>query len=304
VIAGARWSQDDKDLSLRRVYEDVPNGVAPADTYALSDGSHPPGLGVIDYGDYAARAQLNWKPIEDALVYLAYNRGIKGGNWSFDTLGAIGDAELKHKPEKLNAYELGFKSEWLGGAARVNAAVFYYDYQDYQTFSLVGLTPQVANSDAQARGGEIELALAPLSNLYVGLGASFIDSTVDTVPDVFGGTLEAEFPSAPAASVNALVRYEWDVSGGSLAAQVDGRWNDELYLEGTNSEVSLESAYAVWNASVSYSSPGDRFTLTAWCRNVGDEAYRIYNLDLGLLGFVQQVYGPPRQFGLTAAIKW
>jgi iron complex outermembrane recepter protein len=304
AIVGWRRSQDDKELDLRRVYEDVPNGIAPSDTYNIHDGSHAPGLDTIDYGDYAARAQLNWRATDDTLLYVAFNRGIKGGNWSFDTLGAIADENLKHRPEKLNAYELGLKTELLDGRARLNSAVFYYDYTDYQTFSLVGLTPQVANSDAKAHGGELELTILPVAGWYVMLGAAWIDSEVDAVPDVFGGTVPAEFPSAPKFSVNALARYEWSVPAGSMAAQLDGRWNDRQYLEGTNSEVSAEPAYAVVNASLSYTASGDQFEVSLWCKNLGDKAYRIYNLDLGQLGFVQQVFAPPRQVGMTASYKW
>ena len=44
--------------------------------------------------------------------------------------------------------------------------------------------------------------------------------------------------------------------------------------------------------------------LTAWCKNLTDEEYRLYDLDLGLLGFVEQAYGPPRQFGVTVSYHW
>jgi iron complex outermembrane recepter protein len=39
-------------------------------------------------------------------------------------------------------------------------------------------------------------------------------------------------------------------------------------------------------------------------KNFTNEEYRLYNLDLGLLGFVQQVFAPPRQFGVSAAYHW
>ena len=191
------------------------------------------------------------------LLYLSWNRGIKGGNWSLDPLGGVADADLKHGPEKLQAYELGLKTDFWGGKARLNTAAFYYDYKDYQAFSLVNLTPQVTNSDANAHGGEIELTLSPTNGLTFLVGAAFVDSKVDAVPTVFGApTVEAEFPLAPKTSLNLLGRYEWPAFGGSLAAQVDGHWNDDQFLEGTNSEVSSEPSYSVWNASLSWASDG------------------------------------------------
>ena len=182
--------------------------------------------------------------------------------------------------------------------------MFYYDYEDYQAFSLTGLTPQVTNSDATASGGELELFLSPGNGFDVILGASFIDSEVDFVPAVFPntGTTDAEFPNAPSTSLNALVRYAWPALDGEFAVQADGKWNDEQFLEGTNSAVSVQDSYAVFNARVSYET--DNWTVAAWVKNVGDEDYLLYNLDLGLAGFIEQVYAPPRQWGVTLSYNW
>jgi iron complex outermembrane receptor protein len=303
VIVGGRWSQDDKDLEMRRVFEDVPEGIAPEETFNIRNVAIP-GIDTIDYGDYAARLQLNWRPMDGTLLYASYNRGIKGGNWSLDPLGAVADENLKHKEEVLNAYEIGVKTDLFDGAARFNAAAYYYDYQDYQAFSLVGLTPQVTNSDATSHGGEIEIVATPITGLDLMLGVAFIDSKVDAVPDVFGGTVEAEYPTAPPVSLNWLGRYEWPAFGGFLSAQVDGTWNDDMFLEGTNSEVSLEPSYYVWNAHVGYKTGDERILIDVYCKNFTDEEYRLYNLDLGLIGFIEQVFAPPRQAGITVTYNW
>ncbi|HKQ84898.1 MAG TPA: TonB-dependent receptor [Steroidobacteraceae bacterium] len=304
LIAGARWSHDDKDLDLRRVYADVPAGIPPTETFNIHDVPIP-GVDRIDYGDYAARVQLNWKPIADHLFYLAFNRGIKGGNWSLDPLGSVANEDLKHGPEKLLAYEIGWKADLFGGLARLNTAAFYYDYRDYQAFSMLAVTPQVTNSDAKAHGGELELTLAPTEGLLFSLGAAFIDSEVDAVPNQFGGVVrDAELPNAPAVSLNWLGRYEWPALAGSIGVQVDGRWNDDQYLEGTNAQVSHEPSYAVWNASVSYRTADEKIRLAAYVKNFTNEAYRSYDLDLGLLGVMQEMYAPPRQYGASVTYRW
>jgi iron complex outermembrane receptor protein len=303
LIAGLRWSQDDKDLEMWRIYEDLPGGIDPVEVFNINDVAIS-GINTIDYGDYAARAQINFRPTDEQLVYVAWNRGIKGGNWSIDPGGGVADEDLQHDEEVLQAFELGWKSEFWNGAARLNAAAFYYDYKDYQAFSLVNLVPQITNSDADASGGEIELTMTPIDSLYLAFGASFIDSTVDAVPTVFGGTVEAEFPNAPGTSLNMLARYEWPAFGGSFGVQFDGKWSDDQYLEGTNSEVSFESAYSVWNAMLSYTSGDERFAATLYSQNLFDEEYRLYNLDLGLLGFIEQAYGPPQKVGVAVRFSF
>jgi iron complex outermembrane recepter protein len=303
LIGGLRWSQDDKEIAMLRVFQDVPQGVPPTEVFNIA--SVPiPGIDEIDYGDIAARLQLNWALTDDTLLYASFNRGIKGGNWSIDPLGAVANADLKHDEEVLHAYEIGSKTTFAGGRARLNAAVFYYDYDDYQTFSLIALTPQVANSDATAYGGELELSLSPTDRWEFGLGLALLDSEVDAVPNVFGGTVEAELPTAPSFSVNFLGRYEWPALGGLMSAQIDGNYNGDQYLEGTNSAVSFEDAYSVWNARAGYKTEDGRWSLALWVKNFTDEEYRLYNLDLGLLGFIEQVYAPPRWFGGSVEYRW
>ncbi len=301
LIAGLRWSDDSKSIDLSQVYAESDAGIAPTEVFNIANVPIDD-IDEIEYDDYAARLQLNYTMDSGTLVYGSWNRGIKGGNWSIDPLGVVAlvdPANLKHQQEVLYSYELGFKSQndW----ARLNSAVYYYDYNDYQAFSLLELTPQVTNSDADSWGGELELTVFPAEGLDLLLGVAYIDSSVDAVPDPFGGLNEAEFPNAPEWSVNSLARYQWDMPGGTMAAQVDGVWNAEQYIESTGSQISEEDAYLVWNARLSYTTADEAWEFAGWVKNAGDEQYRLYNLDLGLLGISQEVYAPPRWYGATVS---
>jgi iron complex outermembrane receptor protein len=309
AIGGLRWSQDNKKIKFTTLgfnMEDqgVPNGGVLFD-YAEQIAANPEFAGgdKIDYGDIAARAQLNYKPHEDLLFYASYNRGIKGGNWSPSPSVTL--ADFRHKNEVLDSYEVGMKSTIAPGT-RLNIAAFYYDYHDYQAFSLTNLQPQVANSDATVKGAEIELFSRPMENLDIGLGAAFLDSNVDFVPAVFPGTgtTDAELPQAPHVSFNALARYTVPMSVGTLAFQMDGRYASKHFLEGTNSDVSFQKGYAVGNGSISLTSPDQRWQGTLWVKNFTNSKYKVYNLDLGLIGFVEQMYAPPRQFGGTLRFSY
>ncbi len=305
LIAGLRWSEDDKDLEFGQFYEESGAGIARSEVFNIANVAIKE-IDSVEYEDYAARLQLNFTTADGTLIYGSINRGIKGGNWSIDPLGGVAagsPANLKHDEEVLYSYELGLKTE-LAEWARLNTSIYYYDYDDYQAFSLLGLTPQVTNSDADSRGGEIELTLTPTENLDVMLGLAYIDSEVDAVPDVFGGTVKAEFPNAPELSVNLLARYQWAALNGNMAFQVDGVWNDDQFIEATNSQISAEDAYLVWNARLSYTSAEETWKVAAWVKNGGDEEYRLYNLDLGLLGISEEVYAPPRWAGITASYNF
>ena len=318
-IVGLRWSQDHKKIKFRTIGfhlveldEEgqpvldpegnpipIPDGTVLFD-YADQIAANPEFAGDdhINYGDVAARAQLNYKPNKDLLLYLSYNRGIKGGNWS--PAPTVSLADFRHKNEVLHAYEAGAKAT-IGRFTRLNAAVFYYDYKDYQAFSLTALQPQVTNSDASVKGGEIELFTRPVRNLDFALSAAFLDSNVDFVPAVFPGTgtKDAELPQAPHVSLNGLGRYSVPMPIGTLAFQLDGKYVSKHFLEGTNSEVSRQKGYLTANASASLTSNDERWQGTLWVKNFTNTKYKVYNLDLGLLEFVEQMYAPPRQFGGT-----
>ena len=112
-----------------------------------------------------------------------------------------------------------------------------------------------------------------------------------------------EFPNAPALSFNYLLRYNLDILGGNLAAQLDGAWYDDQFLEITNGTGTVQPSYNISNVRVTYTSGSERFAITGWVTNLTDEEYKMYSLDLGDLG-VTTFYGPPTMVGVNARISF
>jgi iron complex outermembrane receptor protein len=315
LITGLRWSQDNKHLLYHSFYSDktatgaIDNNVPGFNLQQSIINAGGGDQDRVDYGDWAARLELDHHFSKDVMVYGSYNRGIKGGN--FNTAANVTLDNVQHKEEVLHSFELGAKTTFWDGRARLNASAFYYDYQDYQVFALVGGQPQVRNADAKIKGGEIEFFLKPSRHWDVSLGASFLDSKIDRVP-VAGYqyppaglppidwpedyVYNTKMPNAPDYSVNYLVRYNWDMFAGTMAVQLDGVYYADQYLEATNGGASFQKAYGITNAHLNYSGPGDHFQIDAWVKNLGDKAYKTYTLDLGILG-ATAFYGPPRTFG-------
>lgn len=311
LITGLRWSQDDKEMDFVSTFVDEAAGIAPELLFNFAQVVDAAGgdQDEIDYGDWAGRIQLDYRMSDDTLLFASWNRGIKGGNWTVSS--GVDLDTIRHDEEVLISYEAGFKTTVADGKARINGTVFYYDYQDYQGFSFNGGTPQIRNSDAESMGGELEIFFTPTANWDFVLGAAFLETEVDTV---FGPDLQAtpvpgvvvdwpvkeisgyELPNAPAFSINYLARYNMDALGGNVALQVDGNYNDDQWFEVTNAGGSLQEAYNVTNARVTWLSADEAVEVVAWVRNVFDEEYKIYNLNLGILGNTSQ-YAPPRMVG-------
>jgi len=310
LTAGFRWSQDNKDIDWQLQFLDNFNPVPVIITTDEDLAAVNPGVNSIDYGDWAGRLALNYNVSDSTIVFGSINRGIKGGNWSLGVGANITPDSFQHKEEVLWSYEAGFKTE--ADTYRLNGTIYYYDYKDYQAFSLAGGAPLVANTDASSYGGELELFWYPTENWDFVLGSAFIDSEVDEVVGAAslitpGGPTNtirnAEFPNAPGLSVNYLARYHWGVGDGDVALQIDGVWNDDQFLEVTNGPGTVQKAYNVSNARVTFTGNDERWSITGWVKNFTDETYKQYSLDLGVLG-ATTYYARPLTYGATARISF
>ena len=314
-IAGLRWSQDDKDLRFATTFQSPSDGITGIDLFDLNAAAAAANSDrdTVDYGDWAGRIQLDWRTSDDTLVFASFNRGIKGGNFAPSANVRLNN--VRHEEEVLHAFEVGVKTELADGKARLNATAFYYDYDDYQAFTFSDGTPSISNADATNLGAEIELFLLPTENWDIILGASYQNSEVDNVEtpqqqvtpvgfsvdwpiDFLNGV---ELPNAPTFNLNYLFRYNWDVSNGNVAIQFDGAYYDDQFYEVTNGGAAFQEAYNVSNFSVTWSN--DEWKLTGWLKNAFDEEYKIYGLDLGILGGTA-VYAPPAWYGFTAAYSF
>ncbi|MEN7536710.1 TonB-dependent receptor [Aurantiacibacter flavus] len=329
--AGLRYSEDSKNLDYMAVLSDP---TVAADLITGSSAMFEatvPGVNDIAYGDWAARAVLSYEPSEDLLLFASWNRGIKGGNWS---LGAdVTATEIKHGAETLNSFEAGFKSTLANGTLRLNGTLYHYIYDDYQAFALTSAVPFVSNSDAHSTGAELEAFWSPSPRFDAVLGATWQTSSIDEVrgvgeqvgPEFFPGApdaefctnqggffycdypddiiTDAEFANAPRFSFNYLLRYNVDVAGGNLAAQVDGAWYDDQYLEVTNGLSSLQPAHNVTNASLAFEESSTGISVKGWVKNLFDKEYRAYTLNLGILG-TTSFFAPPRTYGVTVRVPF
>lgn len=270
-----------------------------------------PGDAKTSFDDVAGRVQLDYRPNDDLLWYLSFNRGSKSGGYTFST-GTPFDPNqvaflegISFDPEVLDAYEVGFKAN-LGARSTLNVSAFYYDYDDYQAFAQVGPVQSVINLDAEAQGLEVELNARPTDGLTLQLGLSFMDSEVKDIllPDLVT-VVDHDLPQAPNFSGNALARYEFGLGGGTASVQADVLYSDKFCFTVLCAPVEQEGSYAVANARAGYAASDGRWEVAAFVNNVFEEEYRVYAFDSSLFaGVVAGVYGKPRTWGVTATWRF
>lgn len=257
-------------------------------------------LNTLDDDNISGRISLDYTPSEGVLIFLNIATGFKSGGFNggfLDFTDGVAVEDVPFEAEELLSYELGFKSTLANGDVRLNATAFYYDYENYQALSFAGLSQFINNSDAVVSGADLELTWLPGDSWDINLGASFINSEVDEViTRGTGSVFDSEMVLAPNFSLNGLVRYQ---ATESMSFQIDFNHQGEQFFDITNSEVSREDSYTVFNARIGYDLT-ENLSVSAFVKNLTDEEYRVYSFDFtGPGGFNQNFFAAPRWAGIT-----
>jgi iron complex outermembrane receptor protein len=305
VIAGLRYTDEKRDLDYLSV--DL-SGILPPDENTMFAYDHR-----IKHDNLTGKVELDWRPVDGTMLYGAISRGNKSAGFNtgmLDETGLFGmtnRADVPYGEEKLTSYEVGVKTELFDGSSRLNTSVFYYDYTDFQAFAFVNLNQVIFNTDATVKGMDVEFVTSPADGLDILLGVSLLDAKAKDIPlnDGSGITRDRRMTLAPKAAVNGLVRYQWPVMNGAVAAQVDFNGQDKAYFDIQNHPISSQGSYSVWNARLSYLGPQDNWSVTAYVTNLFEKEYRVYSFDVtNLFGFNQVAYGRPRWFGVTVNYRF
>lgn len=181
LSAEGRYAREQYDYLFARsiaISTTAVNGIFPFTT----TGSAFTGTTSTNY--FAPRAAINYKPSKDLLFYGSFSRGIKPAGISQVQTPNPQDAAFG--TEKLNNYELGFKSTLLDRRLQLNASIFRMDYKDKQESTLVpvpfSVNPQgnvslVQNvGGARIDGAEFEISALLMPGLTFNVGYTYLNA--------------------------------------------------------------------------------------------------------------------------------
>ncbi|RMF12012.1 MAG: TonB-dependent receptor [Alphaproteobacteria bacterium] len=336
LIGGFRWIEEDKSHVYNNnlvFFPDTSTSGLDPNAVLITPAFGPellPFVGERSDSNWSARVQVNFTPTDNLLTYASWNRGVKSGGFNAPLLPsdfALSDTFMTYDPEKLDAFEIGFKWDSDDGRFRVNGAAYYYDYRNYQAFSIIGLDTSTLNAQAESKGFELEVQANPVDGLDMQFGVAYIDSDVEDVPgltldvDTDGdGVIDAPalLPGAtvtpvqtPEWNLNGLIRYEFPIENGSIALQADGQYRSKHFFALTNLPASTESGYFVGNASATWFSADEQWALRVFVQNFTGKKYLVQTFDLsgsvsngGLFGLVEEYYGRPRTWGVNLSFTF
>ena len=246
--------------------------------------------------------------------YASYTHGFKSGGFNLDSTAAVGGADPRFDSEKIDALELGLKSEFANRRVRLNATLFDYDIEDFQVLEFTGVQFRTFNvPKAQSRGAELELSAVAGQHVTMNLGYTYADSEY---PDDCAGDLEiasvvslcgAKLTNAPENVVS--LGANWDDTIGDrflVFASISGRWEDDRRTSTQpNLPLDIQEANAKANVRVGLGSYSGRWAVELWSNNVTDEQTKNVTFNTPLrVGSRSAFLEAPRTAGATLRLTF
>lgn len=338
VAAGLRWMKVDKDFTQRISFAtgtqdfgglvDFPANVATlGNTVGTTLRLATPGLIVLSRSDDEVLPSVNvqFDVGSDAMLYASYSRGFKAGG--FDAQSTLGNpALLPYSPEMVDAFEVGLKGTWFGGALQTSLALFRSEYDDLQesTSQLQGAAVIFAVSNVAAmrsQGMELEARWAITENLSADASLVFLDARYESYPNA-GCTAAQTVAVAPASCTQDLSGrhrpYSPDFSGNlrlrhlrplfarlQLRSEVGLYFTDGYFLAGDLDPALVQDSYASVDARLSLGSPDDRWDVSVIGKNLTDRTILGWGSDQPTSpGSFIVLRDRPRSIAIQARYRW
>ena len=246
------------------------------------------------------------------MLYGSVTKGYKSGGFNFNISNPTlpDGSQRAFGPEKIWAYEVGAKGEYLNNTLRLNAAAFYYDYSDLQVQSFIvpGVIDITNAADAEITGLELEILARPTPQLELSAALALLDATYKSYPEaqITGGAfIDAagnNLNSAPDSSMSLAAQYVFPMSGGGqIYLRGEYNWQDDVFFTADNNNIETQDSFGLVNASLGYETANGSWRVVLWGKNLGDEDYVTGTAGFPAAGISGRP-GPPLTYGLS--VTW
>ena len=309
---GLRFTDDKKSLTQTRLIRPMPSNEA----YRLLFQATPPDA---KSKRVTPMATLSYQWTEDMMIYAKYSRGYRGGGFNPRPSGQA--TAINFKPEDIDSFEVGEKSEFLDHRVRFNADAFFMIYKGLQLTTVIDdgtgfpvFLPSNAGLahiwgleiDMQAdlfEGFQLDGSLGYLGFDYVNLGnadptyAASLGFNASSSP-----CLSCRPTRAPKLTANLGAQYTIGMgsSSGSLTFRGDLSYRSRTDFAVNNLDRDSQAAYALLNGRVTWNSAEQNWQFSAFVTNITNKKYVVSVLDFyDSLGGIEKSYARPREWGFT-----
>ena len=297
VTVGGRYTVDEK--TIHYVQRDVINLLG-GNTDVRANGS---------WSQFTHNANIRYRFSPDIMAYATASKGFKSGGFN----DALGSADgIAFGPESLWNYEVGLKTQFFDRRLVVNTALYYMAWSKIQLSEDNPATPVydpiILNAGkAHSQGVEIEVTGRPTERLTLGGNLSIQEALYD------GGLLPTGEPLhhiayAPNYTADLNAEYRFPLQGlGTVSLFGEYQMRGRTYISNDADPDGVVHAYGLLNARLTLTSSDDRWRISLWGKNLGDEIYTQRLFDLSgqpLVGQKFIILGEPRTFGVELKLKY
>jgi iron complex outermembrane receptor protein len=289
IEAGLRYTKENKSVTINEFVLPISAGIPFV----------PPDTGTTDLSRVDPKIGVRYNFTPDLMVYADYSTGFKSGGINPRPTSPA-TTGIPFGAEKVQAYEVGFKSEWLNHTLRSNTALFLSNYDDFQIQGETGsgnfiLIVETAIGKARIYGVEEELQWEPLKGLNVNLSGGWLEFNTLSLGsssncNCGGPGLDTQPPGVPKVTANAGLQYELPIgSSGSLTPRLDYNykslvWNDSPNSSPTNASspspfpnatpaIGLLDAQLTWRSTPQGTDGRGDWSVRAQVKNVTNKFY-------------------------------
>jgi iron complex outermembrane recepter protein len=260
------------------------------------------------------KATLRFKPSDDWTLYGSYSRGFRSGGFNQTGVGAVavanGVAGVNDifQAEVVDAYEIGFKSQFMDRRLTLDGDVFYTKSKNGYFFVYIAAdsTQNLGNISADYKGAELSLAAHPTDRLDLYAGVGFTDSNITAIAEPLAATagplvIGNQAPLVSRNTINAGVQYKQPLAAGLMGTmRLDYNEIGRTWWEPYN----ITSRDPVSLVDLRLALQGEKWAVTAWSKNLTNS---IYNAEfspgnVGGSGFLWRAL--PRRYGVDLDYKF
>ena len=251
---------------------------------------------------------IDYKLSPNNMIYANYSRGYRAK--SFNAQAFFDPSEVGiAKPEQVDAFEVGAKTQFLDRRVTLNMAGFFYSYKNQQ---FINIDPATAAQTlvniprSQIYGGEAELTARATDGLTIRAGLGMLHTEIRegivSGNDVKGNRLS----NAPKLTfTGGFDATAMDNDAGKIMLSADLSYQSSQYFEVLNISRLKQKSYAMLSGHLDWQSADGRWNASIWGKNLTDKFYFTSRIDLlAGFGFDYNHVGTPRTYGVTVGVKY
>jgi iron complex outermembrane recepter protein len=260
--------------------------------------------------DYRVGVDIN--VTDSSLLYAQVASGYKAGGFF---QGAMPNS---YEPEKLVAYQIGSKNQFINNRLQINGEAFYYDYKNYQVLSVGVINPPPAfgliivnAGKATIYGGELESTMLLTVYDKLQLSLAYLHGKFDTLVVPFFGLVPGadysgeKIPNSPSWSGNLGYEHVWILSSGAaISAKGEVKFSTGYYPSYQQFPETHQDSYTLSNLYLGYEAETGKYSIRSYVKNVGNKAVINSGYQLSPFNPVSAMLNSPRTYGLIISVKY